>query len=67
MIHLRTMVTILFWLLASFELHAQESVPATGGDGSGSGGSTSYTIGQVVYTTNTGGNGFFPQIKVDES
>jgi len=60
MIHLRTMVTILFWLLASFELHAQESVPATGGDGSGSGGSTSYTIGQVVYTE-TGTNGSVSQ------
>ncbi|MBT6438156.1 MAG: T9SS type A sorting domain-containing protein [Flavobacteriales bacterium] len=54
------MVTILFWLLASFELHAQESVPATGGDGSGSGGSTSYTIGQVVYTE-TGTNGSVSQ------
>lgn len=61
MIHLRTMVAILFWLLATFELHAQETVPATGGDASGSGGSTSYTIGQVVYTTNTGGNGSVAQ------
>lgn len=60
MIHLRTMVAILFWLLATFELHAQESVPATGGDGSGSGGSTSYTIGQVVYTE-TGTNGSVSQ------
>lgn len=36
---------------------AQESVNATGGDASGSGGSTSYSVGQVVYTTNTGTSG----------
>jgi hypothetical protein len=34
-------------------LQAQESVNATGGNASGSGGSTSYSVGQVVYTTNT--------------
>ena len=38
-------------------LQAQEAIPATGGNGSGSGGSVSYTVGQIVYTTNTGTNG----------
>lgn len=38
-------------------LQAQTSVNATGGDASGSGGSASYSVGQVVYTTNTGTNG----------
>lgn len=38
-------------------LQAQESVNATGGNASGSGGSASYSIGQVVYTTNAGTNG----------
>ena len=38
-------------------LHAQEAIPASGGDASGSGGSVSYSVGQVVYTTNTGANG----------
>jgi hypothetical protein len=38
-------------------LQAQESVNATGGNASGSGGSVSYTVGQVVYTTNTGTTG----------
>jgi len=42
-------------------LQAQESVNATGGDASGSGGSTSYSVGQVVYTTNTGANGTVEQ------
>ncbi|NQT77031.1 MAG: T9SS type A sorting domain-containing protein [Bacteroidetes bacterium] len=36
--------------------HAQEAIPATGGDASGSGGSASYSVGQVFYNTNTGTN-----------
>jgi len=42
-------------------LYAQESIPASGGSGSGSGGSMSYTVGQAVYTTNTGSNGSVAQ------
>lgn len=38
-------------------LQAQESVNATGGNASGNGGSTSYSVGQVVYTPHTGTNG----------
>jgi len=38
-------------------LQAQTSVNATGTNASGSGGSASYSVGQVVYTTNTGTNG----------
>ncbi len=45
-------------------LHAQESVNATGGNASGSGGSASYSVGQVVYTTNTGTNGSVTQIAI---
>ena len=36
---------------------AQESSNSAGGDASGAGGSVAYSIGQVVYTTNTGSNG----------
>jgi len=42
-------------------LQAQKVIPATGGEVSGGGGSVSYTIGQVVYTTNTGTNGSVAQ------
>lgn len=42
-------------------LHAQESIPASGGNVSGSKGSASYSIGQVVYTTISGINGIVPQ------
>jgi hypothetical protein len=38
-------------------LKAQNELPATGGNASGSGGSVSYSVGQVVYTTNTGASG----------
>ncbi len=38
-------------------LQAQEAIPVTGGNASGSGGSTSYSVGQVVYNTYTGTNG----------
>lgn len=58
--HLR-IITTAFVLLATIELHAQETVPSSGGDATGSGGSSSYTVGQVVYTTNTGTNGSVAQ------
>ena len=54
-------LTVLFALLATIELQAQESPTASGGDATGSGGSSSYSVGQVVYTTNTGSNGSVAQ------
>ena len=36
---------------------AQDSANSSGGDATGSGGTVAYSIGQVVYTTNTGTNG----------
>jgi hypothetical protein len=48
----------LFLLVAGLSgLHAQESVNATGGDASGSGGSASYSVGEIVYTTLPGTGG----------
>lgn len=40
---------------------AQESVNASGGDAIGSGGTVAYSVGQVVYTTNTGSTGTVAQ------
>ena len=37
------------------ELQAQEVTPASGGIAFGSGGTVSYSVGQIVYTTNSGG------------
>ena len=42
-------------------IQAQNAIPASGGNATGSGGSVSYTVGQVVYITNTGTNGTLAQ------
>ncbi|CAN5255234.1 hypothetical protein BH09BAC5_BH09BAC5_04600 [soil metagenome] len=36
---------------------AQESTNAAGGDASGSGGTVAYSVGQIIYTTNSGATG----------
>lgn len=38
-------------------LRAQETITTSGGEASGSGGTVSYTVGQIVYTSETGTNG----------
>lgn len=48
---------LLFIGLGLTGLQAQEAIPTSGGNASGSNGSVSYSVGQVVYTTNTGING----------
>lgn len=40
---------------------AQTTIPASGGNASGSGGTSSYSVGQIVYTTNTATNGSVTQ------
>jgi hypothetical protein len=40
---------------------AQESVNASGGDATGSGGTVAYSVGQLVYTTSNGSNGTMAQ------
>ena len=55
------LVAVLLLGLGLTGLQAQESLNATGGDASGSGGAASYSIGQIVYTTNTGTNGSVAQ------
>ena len=38
-------------------VHAQATIPASGGNASGSGGSVSYTVGQIGYNTFSGAGG----------
>ena len=59
--HLRTITSALLILLSTAGLHAQETVLATGGDASGTGGTVAYSIGQVVYSTNTSTTGAVSQ------
>ena len=39
---------------AACSIQAQQTIPTSGGEATGSGGSSSYSVGQLVYTTNTG-------------
>jgi len=42
-------------------IQGQEVIPATGGNAAGTGGSVTYTVGQVIYSLITGTNGFIIQ------
>ncbi len=44
-------------LLVSFTLQSQDAVAISGGEATGSGGTSSYTLGQVFYTASTANNG----------
>jgi hypothetical protein len=57
----RTVAMLMAGLLWAGFAQAQESANASGGDASGSGGTVAYSIGQVVYTTNTGSSGSVAQ------
>ena len=50
---LRKTALIASVLLATQLVHSQEAIPASGGAATGSGGSASYTVGQVFYTSHT--------------
>jgi len=53
-IKIALLVTLTFCLSTAM---AQESLNVAGGNASGSGGSVSYSVGQLFYTTNIGTNG----------
>jgi hypothetical protein len=59
--HKKTIMSVAFLLLGLGGLHAQESINGSGSEATGAGGTASYSIGQVVYTTNTGTNGSVAQ------
>jgi len=52
---------VIVFVIGFTSLQAQSTNPASGGNASGSGGSVSYTIGQIVYTKNNGTNGSVAQ------
>ena len=59
--HRNTITSAAFLLLGLGGLHAQESINGSGGEATGTGGTASYSVGQVVYTTATGTNGSVAQ------
>ena len=58
---LSRLLTILFLIGYGLTIHAQNAIPATGGNASGSGGTVSYTIGQVGYQALEGTTGSISQ------
>ena len=48
-------------LFIAIGLQAQEAAVSSGGDAIGTGGSSSYSVGQIVYTGQTGSNGSVAQ------
>jgi hypothetical protein len=52
---------ILLLIIGVTGLNAQEAISAAGGDATGSGGSVSYSVGQLINITNTGTNGSVTQ------
>ncbi len=48
-------------LITSTMMFSQEAITVTGGQATGSGGTSSYSVGQLVYSTNTGSNGSVAQ------
>ena len=59
--HIKTITSLACLLLGIGTLHAQEAVITSGGEATGTGGTSSYSVGQVVYTTATGTNGSLAQ------
>ena len=58
---LTTSITFALLITSSVYVFAQQSPVSSGGDATGSGGSAAYSFGQVVYTVNTGSEGYIIQ------
>jgi hypothetical protein len=54
---MKTKITLLFFLFAVCTIRAQDALVASGGNASGTGGSVSYSIGQLFYTGNSSASG----------
>ena len=48
---------LIFVFIGNSLVNAQNTITSSGGDASGTGGSSSYSVGQIVYTSNTGTSG----------
>jgi opacity protein-like surface antigen len=60
MIHKKQIISVLL-LCLGLTAQAQQATTAAGGNASGSGGTVAYSVGQIVYTTNTGTTGSVAQ------
>ena len=53
----KIIVALTLLIASSGGLYAQQAVSAAGNEASGTGGTSSYTIGQIAYTSNSGASG----------
>jgi hypothetical protein len=51
------LIEVLLFVFGFTGLHAQSTITASGGNASGTGGTASYSVGQIVYTKNSGTTG----------
>ena len=58
---MKTSFLILILSFTIFTTNAQESANSSGGDATGIGGNVAYSVGQIEYTSNSGGNGTIDQ------
>ena len=54
-------VALLLLVFGITTAQAQQAITATGGNASGSGGTVAYSVGQIIYATNTGTTGSVAQ------
>lgn len=59
--HIKRTFLAAFLLGTVMSIHAQETILASGSEATGSGGASSYSVGQLVYTTNAGSGGTLNQ------
>ena len=59
--HLDKLLIVFCLIGYASTIQAQETIPTTGGNATGTGGTASYTIGQVIYTTEIGTSGSVAQ------
>lgn len=57
----KTILVLLVSCLCLTIVQGQSTIPSTGGNANGSGGSVSYTVGQITYQTQSGSNGTVAQ------
>ena len=58
---MKTTLVIICTLLTSFFIQSQEVLAISGGEATGSGGTSSYTLGQVFYTATNASTGSISQ------
>jgi hypothetical protein len=58
---MKKVIFLLFFMISCILINAQETVSISGGNATGSGGSVSYTIGQILYNTFSGSTGTVAQ------